>query len=84
MKADTERLRKTLGALAHEVHRRHRYGRIRGMCVLLAPGAGDEAPTVSFTGGTTCFAVLNIFPYNNGHLMVVPYRHTADFSDLPA
>ena len=28
------------------------------------------------------FVLLNLFPYNNGHLMVVPYRHTADLADL--
>jgi len=30
----------------------------------------------------TCFAVLNAYPYNGGHLMVVPYRQTADFNEL--
>ena len=25
-----------------------------------------------------CYAVLNIYPYNNGHLMIVPYRHVND------
>lgn len=27
---------------------------------------------------------MNAFPYSNGHLMVAPYRHTADLSDLTA
>jgi ATP adenylyltransferase len=29
------------------------------------------------------FAILNRFPYNNGHLMVVPRAHTADLAALP-
>jgi ATP adenylyltransferase len=28
------------------------------------------------------FLVLNAFPYGSGHLLVVPYRHVADFSEL--
>jgi ATP adenylyltransferase len=32
--------------------------------------------------GTTVYAVLNLHPYNPGHLMVVPYRHVADLEDL--
>ena len=30
----------------------------------------------------TCYAMLNTFPYNGGHLMVIPYKHTADLNDL--
>jgi ATP adenylyltransferase len=30
------------------------------------------------------FALLNIFPYNSGHIMVAPYRHTAELENLPA
>ncbi len=32
--------------------------------------------------GQTCFVLLNLFPYNNGHLMVVPYLHTANLTEL--
>ncbi len=32
--------------------------------------------------GETCFVVLNLYPYNNGHLMVVPHRHTGTLSSL--
>jgi ATP adenylyltransferase len=32
--------------------------------------------------GGTVYAVLNLYPYNPGHLMVVPYRHVADYPDL--
>ena len=33
--------------------------------------------------GEHCFVIVNAFPYNNGHLMVIPYLHTADFTELP-
>ena len=32
--------------------------------------------------GTNCFVVLNLYPYNNGHLMVVPNRHLAALEAL--
>jgi ATP adenylyltransferase len=32
--------------------------------------------------GEYTFSVLNLYPYNNGHLMIVPKRHTNDFSGL--
>lgn len=28
------------------------------------------------------FAMLNLYPYNNGHIMVVPYRHVKKMEDL--
>ncbi len=32
--------------------------------------------------GKLSFIVLNLYPYNNGHLMIVPKRHTNDFPNL--
>jgi ATP adenylyltransferase len=37
-------------------------------------------PLVIFQG-THAFVILNLFPYNNGHLMVVPVRHIARLAD---
>ena len=33
--------------------------------------------------GKHCFLVMNLYPYNSGHLMVVPYLHTSDLSSIP-
>ena len=34
--------------------------------------------------GERAFVILNKFPYNNGHLMVVPHRHVSRLSELDA
>jgi len=32
--------------------------------------------------GVHCYLVMNLYPYNSGHLMVVPYKHTADMGSV--
>jgi ATP adenylyltransferase len=49
----------------------------------LIPKMSDEDGLV-VARGTTVFAVLNLYPYNAGHLMLVPYRHVPDYTDLRA
>ena len=46
-----------------------------------APRLSDPESLVVHSG-SRCFVVLNLYPYNNGHLMVVPFRHVATLSDL--
>src|SRR5581483_4959406 len=48
-------------------------------CVI--PAMTDEEGLVVARGGSV-FAVLNLYPYNSGHLMIVPYRHVADYGEL--
>jgi ATP adenylyltransferase len=44
------------------------------------PSLTDEEGLVVHRGATT-YAVLNLYPYAPGHLMVCPYRHVADYTD---
>jgi len=44
--------------------------------------AGDDRARLVLHRGKRCYAVLNRFPYNNGHIMVVPYRHEGELSSL--
>ncbi|WP_241248882.1 HIT domain-containing protein [Rhodococcus sp. X156] len=49
------------------------------LCVI--PTMSDEDGLV-LTRGEHVYAVLNLYPYNPGHLMVLPYRHVAELEDL--
>ncbi len=45
------------------------------------PGLPD-AEALIVARGSLVYAVLNLYPYNSGHLMVCPYRHVADYTEL--
>jgi ATP adenylyltransferase len=71
----------------------HRLAYIKGENKPAHDEAGDECPFCAAPGrpdedalivarGKRVYAVLNLYPYNSGHLMVVPYRHLADYPDL--
>jgi ATP adenylyltransferase len=47
----------------------------------VAPGL-DESESLVVARGKQVFAVLNLYPYNPGHLLVCPYRHVADYTEL--
>jgi ATP adenylyltransferase len=42
----------------------------------------DDADGLVVARGEVAFVVLNLYPYNSGHLLVCPYRHVADYTDL--
>jgi len=54
----------------------------RDRCVFCITDEDDEFECKILQKGKHCFVILNIYPYNNGHLMVAPYRHVGDFCSL--
>jgi len=52
-----------------------------GLFTRIAQSSDDEGNYV-IARDRTCFALLNKYPYNGGHLMVVPYKEVADLNGL--
>jgi ATP adenylyltransferase len=53
-------------------------------CLFCVKPHEEDAQAHIVYRGRLCFVILNRFPYNNGHLMVVPYAHVATLEDLDA
>ena len=70
----------------------HPYWRMRYIETRKKPAAGNPFPALLTAGddraslivhrGKTCFVLLNNFPYNPGHLMVLPNREVGELADL--
>ncbi|MBV9451875.1 MAG: HIT domain-containing protein [Streptosporangiaceae bacterium] len=56
-------------------------GEDEGCPFCLAPKLSDEESLV-VARGTLVYTVLNRYPYNSGHVLVCPYRHISDYTDL--
>ena len=58
-------------------------GKNDGECIFCEkPKEDNDKKNFIIYRGKKCFVILNIFPYNNGHLLVVPYEHTSEIKDL--
>lgn len=71
----------------------HRIAYIKGENRPAHTHAGDDCPFCRVPGlddadalivhrGEHCFVVLNLYPYNPGHMLVCPYRHIPDYTEL--
>ena len=71
----------------------HRLAYIKGAGKPTGPGAHEGcpfciAPTLSdeegliVARGELVYAIMNLYPYNSGHVLICPYRHLADYTEL--
>jgi ATP adenylyltransferase len=53
-------------------------------CIFCAkPAEDDDEANLIVHRGESCFVLLNLFPYTNGHLMVAPFEHIGRLQELP-
>lgn len=73
----------------------HRMSYIKGEGKPQTPEAGEHCPFCRAPGlddaeglvvarGDYVFVVMNLYPYNSGHVMICPYRHVPAYADLDA
>jgi ATP adenylyltransferase len=53
----------------------------QGCVFCVAPDMAEDDSLV-VARGQLVYAVLNLYPYNAGHLLITPYRHVANYDDL--
>ena len=52
-------------------------------CVFCLPESRDEdEERLVLHRGKRAFVIMNRYPYNNGHLLVCPFRHVSELTDL--
>ncbi len=54
----------------------------KGCIFCLKPRQKQDAKNLIVLRGKETFVIMNLFPYNNGHLMVAPYRHVGELEKL--
>jgi ATP adenylyltransferase len=51
-------------------------------CVFCAKLESDDEDEYLLRRGRTCYAVLNFYPYTNGHTLIVPHDHVSSLEEL--
>jgi ATP adenylyltransferase len=68
----------------HLAHVLYPYDKAREGCILCNKVAGADDVEYVIAHSEYVFLTLNLYPYNNGHLMVVPYEHVDSQEAMPA
>lgn len=55
---------------------------MKGCIFCSKPKAGNDRKNYIFARTQHSFSILNLYPYNNGHMMIVPYRHVDSLTKL--
>ena len=53
-------------------------------CIFCNAAALPHTDSLVVARGRSAFVILNLYPYNSGHLMIVPNRHVATLAELSA
>lgn len=51
-------------------------------CPFCTAPDGDDADGLIVQRGESCYVVMNLFPYNPGHVLVCPFRHVSLYTEL--
>ncbi len=54
----------------------------KGCIFCSKPKSRQDSKNLLLERGEKVFSILNLYPYNNGHLMIAPYRHVASPDQL--
>lgn len=58
--------------------------KVTGCVFCEKPACADDRAEFIVLRGVSAYAMLNLYPYNNGHLLIAPYQHCASIEDLDA
>lgn len=54
-----------------------------GMCIFCEKlESGQDRENLVLTRGDKTFVIMNLYPYNNGHLLIAPKRHVGEIEEL--
>ena len=58
-------------------------GNPEGCIFCVKPSEDKDKGNLILFRGKNVFIIMNLYPYNNGHIMIVPYQHAETFAELP-